>query len=63
MENSELLCKVIELFDGDTKAAMTWMSTPRAALANQTPHEYSRTEEGAREVKDLIGRIEHGVFS
>lgn len=63
MESSELLCKVVELFDGDTKAAMTWMSTPRTALANQTPLEHSRTVAGAREVEDLINRIEHGVFS
>ena len=63
MDGSSLLCKVVELFDGDTKAAMVWMSTPRTALANQTPLEHSRTVPGAREVEDLINRIEPGVFS
>ncbi len=55
--------KAVDLFEGDTTAAVKWMSTPRAALDAQTPLEYSRTEVGAREVEDLIGRLEHGVFS
>jgi putative toxin-antitoxin system antitoxin component (TIGR02293 family) len=60
---SSLLEKAVELFEGDTGAAVNWLSTPKAALDSQTPLEYSRTEIGAREVEDLIGRLEHGVFS
>jgi uncharacterized protein (DUF2384 family) len=37
--------------------------TAKKALENQTPLEYSRTELGAREVENLIGRLEHGVFA
>jgi uncharacterized protein (DUF2384 family) len=36
---------------------------PRKAFGNQSPLDYSRTELGAREVENLIGRLEHGVFS
>lgn len=60
---SRLFEKAVELFEGDRAGAMNWMSTPRAALDSHTPLEYSRTEVGAREVEDLIGRLEHGVFS
>jgi putative toxin-antitoxin system antitoxin component (TIGR02293 family) len=60
---SRLFEKTVDLFEGDTTAAVKWLSTPRAALDAQTPLEYSRTEVGAREVEDLIGRLEHGVFS
>ena len=60
---SNLMGKAVELFEGDSPAAVNWMSTPKAALDSQTPLEYSRTEVGAREVEDLIGRLEHGVFS
>jgi putative toxin-antitoxin system antitoxin component (TIGR02293 family) len=60
---SRLFEKAVDLFEGDTTAAVKWMSTPRPALDSQTPLEYSRTEVGAREVEDLIGRLEHGVFS
>lgn len=51
------------LFSGDAPAAAHWLTTPRAALEGQTPLDYCRTGLGAREVEDLIGRLEHGVFS
>jgi putative toxin-antitoxin system antitoxin component (TIGR02293 family) len=60
---SSLFEKAVELFEGDTVAALNWMSSPKAALNSETPLDYSRTEVGAREVEDLIGRLEHGVFS
>jgi len=55
--------KSVELFDGDIEAAVNWLTTPKKALNNLQPLFYSRTELGAREVENLIGRIEHGVFS
>jgi len=58
-----LFDKTVTLFEGDRAAAMTWLSTPKRALAAHTPLEYSKTEIGARAVEDLIGRLEHGVFS
>ncbi len=33
------------------------------ALAGRKPIEFARTEVGAREVEDLIGRLEYGVFT
>ena len=53
----------VELFEGDVVGAVTWLTSPKKALGHQTPLAYSRTELGAREVEDLIGRLEHGVFS
>ena len=55
--------KAVELFEGDVRRAVAWLVNPKKALGNQSPLEYSRTELGAREVEDLIGRLEHGVFS
>jgi len=55
--------KAVGLFEGNAAAAVTWLLSPQKALSNQTPLAYSRTEVGAREVEDLIGRLEHGVFS
>jgi putative toxin-antitoxin system antitoxin component (TIGR02293 family) len=55
--------KAVELFEGDVAGAVTWLTSPRRALGYQTPLAYSRTELGAREVENLIGRLEHGVFS
>ena len=53
----------LELFEGDVPAAVGWLTAPRKALGNQSPLDYSRTELGAREVENLIGRLQHGVFS
>jgi putative toxin-antitoxin system antitoxin component (TIGR02293 family) len=68
-DESERLLRLGILFDraievlGSADAAKGWMKTPNKSLAGQAPLEYSDTEPGAREVEDLLGRIEHGVFS
>jgi putative toxin-antitoxin system antitoxin component (TIGR02293 family) len=43
--------------------AREWFKAPNRALGNTTPFEYADTEPGAREVEDVLGRIEHGVFA
>jgi putative toxin-antitoxin system antitoxin component (TIGR02293 family) len=66
---SERLLRIEILFDkavdvlGDVEAARAWIKTPVKALAGETPLDYCDTEPGAREVGNLLGRIEHGVFS
>ena len=53
----------VDLFEGDVAAAVNWLTTPRKALGDRAPLAYARTEPGAREVENLIGRLEHGIFS
>jgi putative toxin-antitoxin system antitoxin component (TIGR02293 family) len=60
---SNIFEKAVELFEGDADAAVLWLTTPKKALNGQQPLQYSRTEPGAREVENLIGRVEHGVFT
>ena len=60
---SRIFERAVDLFEGDSSAATAWLSTPRQALSDQAPLAYARTELGAREVENLIGRLEHGVFS
>jgi putative toxin-antitoxin system antitoxin component (TIGR02293 family) len=60
---SSIFEKAVELFEGDVSSAVHWLAAPKRALENQTPLQYARTEVGAREVENLIGRLEHGVFS
>ena len=60
---ARLLGRAIELFEGDVEAAREWLVTTQPALGNETPLEIARTDVGSREVENLIGRIEHGVFS
>ena len=60
---STIFEKAVELFEGDAMAAVNWLTTPRKALDNISPLTYCRTELGAREVENLIGRLEQGIFS
>jgi putative toxin-antitoxin system antitoxin component (TIGR02293 family) len=60
---AKLFEESLSLFEGDREAAVNWMRAPKKALRNQSPFHFARTEIGAREVENLIGRIEHGVFS
>ena len=55
--------KAVELFEGDVASAVKWLTTSLRALDHNPPLTYARTELGAREVENLIGRLEHGVFS
>jgi putative toxin-antitoxin system antitoxin component (TIGR02293 family) len=60
---ARVYAKALQLFDGDAREATRWFLTVRSALAGATPLEMTRTSVGAQEVEDLIGRIEHGVFT
>ena len=43
--------------------ARKWLKDPAWALGDIPPLTYADTELGSKEVEDLLGRIEHGVFS
>lgn len=60
---SRIVDQATALFEGDKHAAMQWLQTPQPGLADQQPLAFARTEIGARAVEDLIGRLEHGVFT
>ena len=60
---ARLFERALQLHDGDVDEAREWLSTPIPALGSARPLDLSQTEPGAREVEDLIGRIEHGVVS
>jgi putative toxin-antitoxin system antitoxin component (TIGR02293 family) len=40
-----------------------WLTSPQVGLGGPIPLEYAETEVGAREVENLLGRIEYGVYS
>lgn len=60
---SRLLSLSVELFEGDKTQAFRWFVNANRALGNISPLEMAATETGTREVENLIGRLEHGVFS
>ncbi len=47
---------------GSEDAGRTWMTAPARALDGRTPLETVRNDAGARQVEDLLLRIEYGVY-
>ena len=60
---SRVYGRTLDLFGGDLDKARHWLSTPKVALGDESPLDYSRVDVGAQEVVDLIERIEHGIPS
>ncbi|HUJ31205.1 MAG TPA: antitoxin Xre-like helix-turn-helix domain-containing protein [Candidatus Acidoferrum sp.] len=60
---STIFEKAVALFEGDVGETLAWLTQPKKALGDKVPLAYSRSELGAREVENLIGRLEHGVFT
>jgi putative toxin-antitoxin system antitoxin component (TIGR02293 family) len=60
---AELFDAALSLFGGDHDGARQRLTSPVRGLNNARPIDYARTELGAREVRNLIGRLEDGVFS
>jgi putative toxin-antitoxin system antitoxin component (TIGR02293 family) len=68
-EESERIFRIARLYDRavevfeDKKMGRKWLKEPAWALGDVPPLEFAETELGAQEVDDLLGRIEHGIFT
>ena len=54
--------RAIDVVGGETEAR-SWLFAPAPALDGRSPFEVASTEIGADRVFQLLGRIEHGVFT
>jgi putative toxin-antitoxin system antitoxin component (TIGR02293 family) len=59
---ARLMGKAVEVFENEENARR-WLMAPQIGLGGAVPLDYAETEIGAREVEDLLGRIEYGVYS
>jgi putative toxin-antitoxin system antitoxin component (TIGR02293 family) len=50
-----------EVTFGNREKAGIWLRRPTSALAGESPLHLLDTDEGAREVMTLLGRIDHGI--
>lgn len=62
MRLSRLLEHAKNVF-GDIERARAWLKFPQRGLGGAVPLDYAETEVGAREVDDLLGRIEYSVYT
>jgi putative toxin-antitoxin system antitoxin component (TIGR02293 family) len=58
---TRMFVRAEEVFES-RQAAREWLRAPAVALQGESPLEYLDTEIGAREVENILGRLEHGVF-
>ena len=59
---ARLMGRAVAVLESEAHARQ-WLSTPQFGLGGAVPLEYAETELGAREVEDLLGRLEQGVYS
>jgi putative toxin-antitoxin system antitoxin component (TIGR02293 family) len=59
---ARLMGKAVEVLESPENARQ-WLNSPQFGLGGAVPLEYAETEIGAREVEDLLGRIDYGVYS
>ncbi|WP_098424094.1 antitoxin Xre/MbcA/ParS toxin-binding domain-containing protein [Marinobacter sp. LV10R520-4] len=59
---TKAIVEAVALFEWDQKAAEHWLSTPVRGLGHRKPNDLIATKEGIQQVRDIIGRLEHGVF-
>lgn len=57
---AHLMMRAAEVF-GSVERGRQWLKQPQFALGGTTPVAFADTEPGAREVEDLLVRIEHGI--
>jgi putative toxin-antitoxin system antitoxin component (TIGR02293 family) len=61
-ELARLFYRAVEVLEGEPDA-VHWFKNPIQALGWATPLAYARTAVGLRELDNILGRIEHGVYS
>ncbi|WP_249322135.1 antitoxin Xre-like helix-turn-helix domain-containing protein [Halomonas sp. PGE1] len=70
LDEGDRLCRfavvfksAIELFEGDRERARRWILDPVRGLDGRRPVEMVTTTVGTKAVLNLVGRLQHGVFS
>ena len=62
MRFSRLLEHATSVF-GTLERGRAWLKYPQYGLGGAVPLDYAQTEIGAREVDNLLGRIDYGVYT
>jgi putative toxin-antitoxin system antitoxin component (TIGR02293 family) len=59
----ELISAANALFENDEKAAKAWLNRPLRAIGYETPVDYMDSPERIGTLRDVIGRLEHGIWT
>ena len=59
---ARILAETIDVLGSEEKASQ-WLEAPNRALGGQTPLTLLDTDLGTQQVEEVLGRIQHGIFS
>lgn len=59
---ARILAQAVDVLGSNEKASQ-WLQRPNRALGGETPLSLLDTDLGSRQVEEVLGRIEHGVYS
>jgi putative toxin-antitoxin system antitoxin component (TIGR02293 family) len=59
----DVVTAAVGLFEGDRRAAEAWLNQPLRAIGYEVPTLYMNSPEKIQNVRDIIGRLEHGVWT
>jgi putative toxin-antitoxin system antitoxin component (TIGR02293 family) len=57
------IATIAERVFGNRTKAHRWLRKPKRGLSGDTPVAYLASENGARVVEEMLGRIEHGIYA
>jgi putative toxin-antitoxin system antitoxin component (TIGR02293 family) len=60
---AQVTAEAVELFEGDSQAADDWLRRPLRAIGYEIPDDFMNSPKKIGIVRDIIGRLEHGVFT
>lgn len=60
---ADVIAATVELFEGDAEAAELWLNKPLRAIGHEKPSDFMDTPEKARTLRNVIGRLEHGIWT
>ena len=59
----EVFAATVALFEGNQQAAEMWLNQPLLAIGNAVPVVFMDSPERIETVRNIIGRLEHGVWT
>jgi putative toxin-antitoxin system antitoxin component (TIGR02293 family) len=62
MTADEIVAMSVRVF-GDAEKAARWMGRPKHRFDGKSPNELLDTEDGVEKVRQMLGRIEYGMFA
>jgi putative toxin-antitoxin system antitoxin component (TIGR02293 family) len=60
---AKVTAEAVELFEGDSQAANDWLNRPLRAIGYEIPYRFMDSATKIGIVRDIIGRLEHGVVT